>query len=851
VYLLCRNFEGMEASDWSQALRFLKKAVHTYPGTPVWWGARVRMTVVEVTRFAVFRVSSSQLVLSLFLAGCATQGVAPNSTAASGSLPGPDANVRTASPQAQVNQPPAPTGDLENRSVAARDPISQIERRVVPSSARISIGKSGPGIDRPVIAPRRLDVAIGAQPLPEFINTVFGDLLKLNFVIGDGLTARSDQVALRSASGIQSQALFDVAMNALEDYGVGAYYKDGALYFSEFEDLKRGMPRFIRARARGAVPQGMRPVVQYVDIVTANLNQITTLLEQAFPDKQVTVKTNTGDNSITIAGLPDDVDQALSIVDSIDVPQFAGTPVVTFRPRNWKSTDLANQLAQQLTMEGYTVSTTSGATRAINILAIPYTNQVSIFTNYNELREHALESAMRLDADAASETLARKAFVYKAKYYDAEDLARVLDSVLSSMSGVPNVAAASTASRAAPATGTSVGRDAGGKESSSLPGSGRVIVDQQGNRLVFYGSQEEYDTVLDLLAGIDQPASEVLIEVTIAEVQLNKDNKSGLEFLFQQLGSKGYAIGAGTAGGLGLAAGGLTGTFETGDWVIDFGALASNNLLNILSEPRIVTKSGAVASISIGSEVPIITSQIGSEFQTDGSTNILQNVTYRKTGIILDVEPIVFSDYRIDLKISQEVSAAQQNPNQAIASPVISNRSLNTELSLSDGQSAILGGLIEDRYTRGENGIPFLKDIPFLGHAFKTDTLTADRTVLLVMITPYILNDPRDRAEKLEQMRSAVNEEFDAHIRHPPQTLSGLREPLQIPEPRQGGATTYYSPDDPVAPAGGSQPFVQPDAEFPELSEASPPVSGPAAGSEGAGPDRASAPAEKNTPGGE
>ena len=184
------------------------------------------------------------------------------------------------------------------------------------------------------------------------------------------------------------------------------------------------------------------------------------------------------------------------------------------------------------------------------------------------------------------------------------------------------------------------------------------------------------------------------------------------------------------------------------------------NQINLLSAPRIVTKSGSIASIQVGTDVPIITSQRAASTQVGGTSDILQTVDYRETGILLDVEPLVLSKDRIDLKISQEVSAAQANANQSIGSPVISNRKITSELTLRDGQTAVLGGLIEDSFTRGVTGIPFLKDLPVLGRAFSTETLNKNSTVLLFMITPFILDTENDQARASEIMSNEVNIAF-------------------------------------------------------------------------------------------
>ena len=674
--------------------------------------------------------------------------------------------------------------ELDVPSRAAETPPSPLGYRDVPPIGVLEQGAQVEEEGMPTFSNQRLNVTIASKSVPDFINTIFGELLNVGFVIGPGLQDRSDRIALRSVSNIESRDLFKVAMNALEDYGIGAYYEDGLIYFVEQDRLKRAMPRFARVRSREAVPFSLRPVVQYVQLRSASPQEVANQLSQVFTDTQaISIKPNAGTNSLTLSGLPEQVDRALTIVDTLDVPRFSGARVALFKPENWQIDDLMRQLADQLTIEGFSVSMTPAVPRTINLLANKQTNQLSVFSTDPDIRDYVIESAVRLDEDARKDSEAQSAHVYEVRFYDAEELASIVDRVLSAgEQGGPLGPGLNAPSQLQPqgiATSADLAQAPGDSTTNRLT-SGRIIVEKQGNRLIFFGSDREFEVLLELLERIDTPADEVLLEVSIAEISLTDETRSGLEFLFQQFGTKGFAVTAGTSGGLGLATGGFLGSYRSGDYSIDFGALATNNQINLLSEPRIVTKSGAKASIKVGDEVPTISSQRASDTQIGGSTDVLQSIQYRETGIILDIEPTVYSDYRIDLKISQEVSSAQPNENQAIGSPVISNRSLITELSLTDSSTVMLGGLIENTFTRGQTGVPVLKDIPILGRAFRTETLTSGQTILLIMITPYILNDQTDRSVPLERLRAEANAAMQRNLNTRADTLTGPRNQMQL-----------------------------------------------------------------------
>ncbi|MFN7784330.1 MAG: type II secretion system protein GspD, partial [Lysobacterales bacterium] len=132
-------------------------------------------------------------------------------------------------------------------------------------------------------------------------------------------------------------------------------------------------------------------------------------------------------------------------------------------------------------------------------------------------------------------------------------------------------------------------------------------------------------------------------------------------------------------------------------------------------------------------------------------------IQYRKTGILLNIKPTVYSDDRVDLEINQEVSDV--NPDAAvegISSPAIFNRSVSTSLTLKDGASLLLGGLMSTRQTRSDNGIPAIKDVPLLGHLFKSQTRAVNRTELVLIITPYIVENDADASAITTAIRNQL-----------------------------------------------------------------------------------------------
>ena len=283
----------------------------------------------------------------------------------------------------------------------------------------------------------------------------------------------------------------------------------------------------------------------------------------------------------------------------------------------------------------------------------------------------------------------------------------------------------------------------------------KLVVDKQRNVLLFTGPNQAWARLLPILQEMDKPAKQVLIEVTLAEIMLSDQDEQGIEWVINKANLGGLdgklTTWTGEGGGLGLGNQGLIYTLSNASQVrAVLNAFTSNSRATILSTPRLMVRSGSQATIDVGSEIPTLSSQSTTNQLQGGNTAILQQIQYRSTGISLNITPIVYAGQRVDLKITQTISESQPNTTSNIDSPVILNRQLSTQLTLHDGHSVLLGGLISNNRNEGQTGIPFLKDIPVLGQLFRVDKTSGSRTELIMMIIPYVI-DNDDEAKAISQ----------------------------------------------------------------------------------------------------
>jgi general secretion pathway protein D len=308
---------------------------------------------------------------------------------------------------------------------------------------------------------------------------------------------------------------------------------------------------------------------------------------------------------------------------------------------------------------------------------------------------------------------------------------------------------------AAVPAGTAPGAPGEQLTATTLAGGGKVIVDAARNAIIFQGSAEEYSQFRALAEQMDRAPLEVLIEATIAEVTLNEGEDLSVALTFNDAATP--AINASSIrSDKGLLVSLIR---DRGDFLSNLNASANKNRVSILSSPRVVASSGQSASIQVGTQVPIITTQQTSPVGTvGGNSTLLQDVQYRSTGVLLNIEPSINSNRRVELTVSQEVSEAQANKISTVQSPAIFTRSIQTSLSLNDGQTVLLGGLISENFSDGDNGVPVLKDIPLLGNLFKTQSRGRTRIELIVLLTPYIIDSPETAGQIRDAFKAQMSE---------------------------------------------------------------------------------------------
>ncbi|MBO7147925.1 MAG: hypothetical protein J6W81_09290 [Lentisphaeria bacterium] len=302
----------------------------------------------------------------------------------------------------------------------------------------------------------------------------------------------------------------------------------------------------------------------------------------------------------------------------------------------------------------------------------------------------------------------------------------------------------------------------------------RVFADGVLNRLVIRTTPRTYASIKALLNRMDAVPAQVLLQIMIVEVTLTESTKFGLELSALAKNGTSNNILLGTnysniikpdATGNGTLEGtGLSGLIEDPDNPqTRFGyiqALAGNGRVKLVSSPQLLVSSHTEASISVGTRVPIISNAITS---TSSNGELNKNYQYEDTGIILTITPQVTSTNLISLKVKQTISDVTANPNPSIENPYINERELNTAMTIANGRTMIIGGLIQEKINDTLGSIPLIHQIPILNRLLGSTDASIERTELLVLITGHIIGERNQLEEMLKRYNDALNSinEFD------------------------------------------------------------------------------------------
>jgi type II secretion system protein D len=287
-----------------------------------------------------------------------------------------------------------------------------------------------------------------------------------------------------------------------------------------------------------------------------------------------------------------------------------------------------------------------------------------------------------------------------------------------------------------------------------------IEADEDSNTVILSYNPRLERQVIDMVNKLDQAPPQVMIQVLLAEVTLTDRVEMGVEFALSDLlfsenavvGPNGVIqgdnfdfVGGTSVGAQGSGSlGGFTFTISGEDFNFLLRALQTEGRLEVLSRPSIMVADNQEANITVGENVPVVNNV------TVTSGTVVPSVNYEKVGIILDVEPHINPDGYVNLHIMPEISAIGTSSvtiGSGISLPVFTERSADTWVTVRDGETIVIGGLITSNDRDSENKVPVAGDIPFLGPLFRSTVTDKTKTELLIVLTPKVIRSETEARE--------------------------------------------------------------------------------------------------------
>jgi type II secretory pathway component GspD/PulD (secretin) len=352
-----------------------------------------------------------------------------------------------------------------------------------------------------------------------------------------------------------------------------------------------------------------------------------------------------------------------------------------------------------------------------------------------------------------------KIFVYPLQNSKATHIAGLLQSIFSGTASTSTSAATPKPSAPPAAAGAAAAQRTGAAASVSGGGSfvseeTKVFADEITNSLIILATPADYAFIEETIQKLDTIPRQVVIECLIAEIRLTDDLEFGFAWSLQTdikiSGLKPFDNDIDLDGDMGQNASELASDFSSGfNFVATdpsgivrarLEALAQDSRAEVLASPHVLVLDNREARIQIGDQVPIATS----ETAVSGTTDIQRTIQYKDTGVILKVTPQINEGGLVTLELSQEVSTYSLQTIFGSDQVVISKREAVTNMIAQDGQTVVIGGLIQELKNKTREGIPFLKDIPLLGYFFGSSRDQFERRELVILLTPHVLRNLQD-----------------------------------------------------------------------------------------------------------
>ena len=637
-------------------------------------------------------------------------------------------------------------------------------------------------------ADEELEVSLvfNSAPLLDVLSA-FGDLLGFNFVADSDLRG---VVTLNLNSKMTRRELWNTFDRMVFLAGAGVKVEDSLLRVMALNKLAM--------QPDNRSGKGSKTEIYYRQLINATSTEVTRQI-RGFLGAGAIIADLSRPNAVMVCDSTENMPKIRELIEYLDRNGKADWPRAVIPCNHVLPTKVALELQEILPVLGLKIHKSSDRTDqpgAVYVVGLDRMRLMVISAATQEAVNLIREWVSLLDSAGSDDQ--ESVFVYKVRHNKAAHLSRALSIIfetqgtaltidsstgntrLETINSPTQRRTTSTIRTTTPSSTVNAGTNMETDQNSKVFGQPvRVFADGVLNRLVIRCTPRTYASIKALLDKLDVVPAQVLLQVLMVEVTLTESTQFGLEF-------SGTATSGSTSSVFGTNYPNTnTGTYlspfmtdKSGNTVLRTGAdrqggatfaitdpndpqrrfgyiraQAGNGLVKVISSPQLLVSSHTEASINVGQSVPYVSNSLTN---ASSSGNVSNSYTYKDVGVILKVTPYVTSTDLISLEISQTMSSAIPNTITNSDQPVFSQRTLETSMTIANGQTMVLGGLIQENTSDSLDSVPIINQIPILKRLIGSTNAAVERTEVLVLITGYIVNEHSEIDTLIRRYNDAI-----------------------------------------------------------------------------------------------
>ncbi len=575
---------------------------------------------------------------------------------------------------------------------------------------------------------------------------VFAELLDINYMPVAPLIG---EVTIQTSGVLDKNDLFPLFYQILEANNLTAV-KEGDLYkIVDMKEVSRVLSE-VRTDSADSIPPGERGLqIQIVPLQHINPEEMVKILTP-FISANGSIIAHDASRTLLIVDHRTNLVKAMRLIDTFDVDLFDSVRHRFFPLRHVVGKDIVGPLTKLADLY------TKNSGEEVQVFELEKMNSLLVLTGSDRMMAKIAELIGELDTPSAD--VEPHIYIYFLKNSQAGEMASLLGSVFTARQkeeeqtlklekpteqppakGEANPFTQNREPAPKPVTTKTTGTDYG---AGTLRGEIRITQDEIRNALIIEAIPSDYHIVEKVLSRLDILPRQVLISVSVVEVQLDDDMEMGVEWSWTKINNMdketpSFWNASTGSDGLSYAIGQLD------KWNATLTALAQKKKVNILSSPSVLASDNKEAKIDIATEVPVASAQIQYDDATSNKTQT--DIQYRNTGVLLGVTPHINEYGLVSMEINQEIS--EQSGAVSVGGesyPSFFKRSVSTNLTVNNGQTIVIGGLIRENATSSSTGVPFLSDIPGLGWLFGKQGENLSKSELIIFITPRVVANLAD-----------------------------------------------------------------------------------------------------------